>query len=161
MFAVHGLRVSVVEVMVAEHISWNLGPVGNCMRVCVCVCVFVCVCVCVCVGMCVCGCMCVSVGVCVRTCMCVCAKLLQRERNKSRKKFQGPAGNRTQDLLNASQALLPLSHWCPWQRSGRYIIYRLNGRYIIYRPSGRYIIYRPQPNPADSLSLGGDPLQTG
>ena len=72
-------------------------------------------------------------------------KLLQRERerNKSRKKFQGPAGNRTQDLLNASQVLLPLSHWCPWQRSGR------------------YIIYRPQPNPADSLSLGGDPLWTG
>ena len=69
--------------------------------------------------------------------------IAEREINKSRIKFRGPAGNRTQDLLNASQALLPLSHWCPWQRSGR------------------YIIYRPQPNPADSLSLGGDPLRTG
>ena len=30
----------------------------------------------------------------------------ERERNKSRKKFWGPAGNPTQDLLNASQVLL-------------------------------------------------------
>ena len=47
-------------------------------------------------------------------------KLLLRERELSpRKKFWGSAGNQTQDLLNASQALLPLSHWCLWQRSGR------------------------------------------
>ena len=41
------------------------------------------------------------------------SKLLQRERNKSQKKFWGPAGNRTQDLLNASQALLPLIIYKP------------------------------------------------
>ena len=50
---------------------------------------------------------------------------------------------KTQSLLKASQVLLPLGHWCLWQRSGR------------------YIIYRPQQNLADSLSLGGDPLRTG
>ena len=61
-------------------------------------------------------------------------KLLLTERNKSHKKFWGPAGNRTQNLLDASQVLLPLSHWCLWQRSRR------------------YTIYRPQLNPADSLS---------
>ena len=59
------------------------------------------------------------------------------ERKQVPEKFQGPAGNQTQDLLNASQALLPLIHWCLWQRSGR------------------YTIHRPQPNPADSVSQLG------
>ena len=36
-----------------------------------------------------------------------------------RKKIRDPAGIRTQDLLNTSQTLLPLSHLDPWQRSGR------------------------------------------
>ena len=46
-----------------------------------------------------------------------------------------PPKNSRQDLLNASQVLIPLSHRCLWLRSRR------------------YIIYRPQLNPADSLSL--------
>ena len=40
------------------------------------------------------------------------------------KKIQDPAGIRTQDLLNTSQMLLPLSHLDPWQRSGRQAIHR-------------------------------------
>ena len=34
------------------------------------------------------------------------------------KKIRDPAGIRTQDLLNTSQTLLPLSHLDTWQRSG-------------------------------------------
>ena len=34
-------------------------------------------------------------------------------------KFRDPAGIRTQDLLNTSQTLLPLSHLDPWEKSGR------------------------------------------
>ena len=34
-------------------------------------------------------------------------------------KIRDPAGIRTQDLLNTSHTLLPLSHFGPWQRSGR------------------------------------------
>ena len=45
---------------------------------------------------------------------------LLREREKDpQKKIWGPAGIQTQDLLNTSQTLLPLSHLDPWQRSGR------------------------------------------
>ena len=32
---------------------------------------------------------------------------------------KNPAGIRTQDLLITSQALIPLNHLDPWQRSGR------------------------------------------
>jgi len=59
-----------------------------------------------------------------------------RKKLRVPEKLRSPARNQTQDLL---QVLLPKSHWCPWQRSGK------------------CIIYRPQQNPADSLSLGGDP----
>ena len=38
---------------------------------------------------------------------------------KDTEKIQDPAGIRTQDLLNTSQTLLPLSHLDPWQRNGR------------------------------------------
>ena len=42
----------------------------------------------------------------------------ERVRNKSakKKKIRDPAGIQTQDLLNTSQMLLPLSHLDPWQR---------------------------------------------
>ena len=40
---------------------------------------------------------------------------VERVRNKSMEKIQDPAGIRTQDLLNTSQMLLPLSHSDPWQ----------------------------------------------
>ena len=43
----------------------------------------------------------------------------ERVRNKSREKVRDPAGIRTQDLLDTSQTLLPLSHLDLWQRSGR------------------------------------------
>ena len=36
--------------------------------------------------------------------------VVERVRNKSTEKIQDPAGIRTQDLLNTSQTLLPLSH---------------------------------------------------
>ena len=61
---------------------------------------------------------------------------LERERKKSQKKLRDPAGNRTQDLLNTSQALIPLSYWMP-----------------VVEERKIYIIYRPQPNAADSLPL--------
>ena len=41
---------------------------------------------------------------------------VERVRNKSTEKIQDPAEIRTQDLLNTSQTLLPLSHLDPWQR---------------------------------------------
>ena len=41
----------------------------------------------------------------------------ERVRNKSTGKDL--AGIQTQDLLNTSQTLLPLSHLDPWKRSGR------------------------------------------
>ena len=65
--------------------------------------------------------------------------LLEGREISPRKKVRGPASyrNQTQDLLQV--LFLPLSHWCPWKRSGK------------------CIIYRPQPKPADFLSLGGDP----
>ena len=44
---------------------------------------------------------------------------VERVRNKSMGKIRDPAGIRTEDLLNTSQILLPLSHLDPWQRSGR------------------------------------------
>ena len=44
---------------------------------------------------------------------------VERVRNKSTEKKPDPAGIRTQDLLNASQTLLPLSHLDPLERSGR------------------------------------------
>ena len=45
--------------------------------------------------------------------------LREWEINPGQKKIQDPAGIRTQDLLNTSQMLLPLSHFHPWQSSGR------------------------------------------
>ena len=47
----------------------------------------------------------------------------ERARNKSMEKFWDPAGIRTQDLLNTSQMLLPLSHLDPWQRRVRQATY--------------------------------------
>ena len=45
--------------------------------------------------------------------------VMERERNLW-KNSKHPVGDRTQDLLITSQALLPLSHWDPvWQWSGR------------------------------------------
>ena len=45
--------------------------------------------------------------------------LLREWEIKSTKKIQDVVGIRTQDLLNASQTLLPVSHSNPWQRSRR------------------------------------------
>ena len=45
--------------------------------------------------------------------------LREREINKSIENIRDPARIRTQDLLNTSQMLLPLSHLDPWQSSGR------------------------------------------
>ena len=39
----------------------------------------------------------------------------ERVKNKSTGKMWDPAGIRTQDLLNITQTLLPLSHLDPWQ----------------------------------------------
>ena len=42
--------------------------------------------------------------------------------NKSTEKVRDTGGIQTQDLLNTSQMLLPLSHLDPWQRSGRQVL---------------------------------------
>ena len=53
----------------------------------------------------------------------------ERVRDKSMKKIRDPAGIGTQDLLNTSQTLLPLSHLDHWQGSGR----QATRRSIAYR----------------------------